>query len=144
MNIIKYIWPVLLGIYIISPYDAHPLFFDYLSAAAVLFYLIYKNSKKGRHFGRDDYGKTNSDQYSQNRTSSYQSGPMTLDHADRIIGVTPDSSWDDISKAYKEKMSKSHPDKVSHLSKELQQKAGEITTQLNEAFELVRRHKGRR
>jgi hypothetical protein len=45
MNFLKYIWPVLLGIYIISPFDAHPLFFDDLIAAAVLFYVIYKNTK---------------------------------------------------------------------------------------------------
>jgi DnaJ like chaperone protein len=69
---------------------------------------------------------------------------MTLDEAYRIVGVGPDASWDEISKAYREKMSKSHPDKVSHLSEELQKKAEELTLRLNDAFELIRRHKGRR
>jgi DnaJ like chaperone protein len=69
---------------------------------------------------------------------------MTLDEAYRVIGVRTDASWEEISKAYKEKMSKSHPDKVSHLSEELQKKAEELTLRLNEAFEFIRRHKGRR
>ncbi len=142
MNLLKYIWPVLLGIYIISPFDAHPLFFDDLIAAAVLFYVIYKNSRQRRRFNQ--YGGSYSGQHSQNEPPSGQSGGMTLDEAYRIVGVGPDASWDEISKAYREKMSKSHPDKVSHLSEELQKKAEELTLRLNDAFELIRRHKGRR
>ena len=142
MNLLKYIWPVLLGIYIISPFDAHPLFFDDLIAAAVLFYLIYKNSRQRSRFNQ--YGGSHSGRYSQNEPPSGKSGGMTLDEAYRIVGVGPDASWDEISKAYREKMSKSHPDKVSHLSEELRKTAEELTLRLNDALDLIRRHKGRR
>ncbi len=44
-NFLSKLWPVLLAIYIISPFDAHPLFLDDLIAAGALFYMIYKNCK---------------------------------------------------------------------------------------------------
>jgi DnaJ-domain-containing protein 1 len=50
---------------------------------------------------------------------------------------------DEISRAYKEKMIKSHPDKVSHLSKELQEKAKELTMELNAAIDLIKRYQKR-
>ncbi|HDH53225.1 MAG TPA: hypothetical protein ENH24_01925, partial [Nitrospirae bacterium] len=43
---LNYFWIILLAIYIISPFDAYPLFLDDLVAAGVLFYLLYRNAKK--------------------------------------------------------------------------------------------------
>ena len=45
------------------------------------------------------------------------------------------------AKAYKDKMTKSHPDKVSHLSKALQDKAQELTLELNAAYDLIKKYK---
>ncbi len=142
-NLLKYLWIILLAIYIISPIDAHPLFFDDLIAAGVLFYILYKNSKqKEQRQQHNDYYRQSQTGYQsrQNKTSGSQ-GPLTLDDACRLLGVSPNSSLDEINKAYREKMTKSHPDKVSHLSEELQEKAKEITLKLNEAYDLVKRYK---
>jgi DnaJ like chaperone protein len=62
-----------------------------------------------------------------------------LDEAYKVLGVKKGSSLDEISKAYKEKMIKSHPDKVSHLSIELQEKAKELTLRFNDAIDLIKK-----
>lgn len=138
----NYLWIILLAVYIISPIDAHPLFLDDLLASGVMFYYLYKNSKlKKQQQHYDNYSQSQSgSQSGQNKTAGNQ-GPPTLEKAYRLMGVRPDAGMDEISRAYKEKMSKSHPDKVSHLSEELQAKARELTLELNEAIDLIKRHK---
>lgn len=128
---------IFLAIYIISPIDAYPLFLDDLIAAVILFYALYKNDKRKAAQQTSSY-------YSESRqanNSSEAGGPLTLDKAYRLLGVSPDTSLDDLSRVYKEKMTKSHPDKVSHLSEELQEKARELTLDLNQAYELIKRSK---
>jgi DnaJ-domain-containing protein 1 len=141
-NILNYLWIILLAIYIISPFDAHPLLLDDLIAAGVLFYIMYKNAKKKKQY-QQYYSHTHAGSQNRSTASREPHGPLTLDEAYRLLGVSPGNSLDEISKAYKEKMSKSHPDKVSHLSEELQEKAKELTLTLNEALDLIKRHKGR-
>ena len=51
------------------------------------------------------------------------------------------ASLEDVNKAYREKMTKCHPDKVSHLSEELQEKARELALDLNQAYDLIKKHK---
>jgi len=140
---LNYLWIILLSVYIISPIDANPLFIDDLIAAAALFYFLYKNSKhKQQQQQYSDYNRQSHTGYqSQQNSTAGPRGPMTLDEAYRLLGVSRDSSLDEISSAYKEKMTKSHPDKVSHLSEELQEKAKELTLELNEAFDLIKRYK---
>ncbi len=135
-NLLSRLWPVLLTIYIISPFDAHPLFIDDLIAAGALFYVIYKNSKRKQQF-KQYHSQTGSSGDEQKRTS-YTDSELTLDEAYRVLGVKNASSLDEISKAYKDKMIKSHPDKVSHLSHELQEKAQELTLRLNAAFDVIK------
>jgi len=130
----KYILPVLLVIYIISPFDAYPLFLDDIVAAGVLFYILYKYS--GQKKQRNYY-----DRQSRQGTETAGKGPMDLNKAYGLLGISPGASADEINRAYKEKMSRSHPDKVTHMSEELQQKAKELTLELNEAYDLVRKHK---
>ena len=137
---LNYLWITLLAIYIISPIDASPLFFDDLIAAGVLFYFLYKNTKQKQQPSDYDKQSHTSYQSQQNNTTGSQC-PLTIDKAYRVLGVSPDSSLDEINRAYKEKMTRSHPDKVSHLSEELQEKAKELTLELNEAYELVKRYK---
>ena len=142
-NLSKYVWPVLIAIYIISPFDAHPLFLDDLIAAGWLFYILYKNSKQKQHQQQyyDNYRQSQSTGRSQQETEYGSNGPLTLDGAYSLLGVDKNSSMDEIGKAYREKMTKSHPDKVSHLSEELQEKAEEISLKLNDAYDLVKRHR---
>jgi DnaJ-domain-containing protein 1 len=139
-NILNYLWLILLAIYIISPFDAHPLFLDDLIASGLLFYMVYKNAKRKKQ--QQQYYDYYKQSESSRQTSETESkGPLTLDDACRLLGVSPNSSLDDITKAYKEKMIKSHPDKVSHLSEELQEKAKELTLKLNEAYDLIKKYK---
>ncbi|MBI4683188.1 MAG: DnaJ domain-containing protein [Nitrospirae bacterium] len=140
-KLLNYLWITLLSVYIISPIDANPLFFDDLIAAAALFYFLYKNAKqKQQQYPGYDRQSHPGHQSQQNSTSGAH-GPLTLDKAYKILGVSAGSTLDEINRAYKEKMTKSHPDKVSHLSEELQEKAKELTLELNEAYALVKRYK---
>ena len=136
-NLLKYLWPVLIAIYIISPFDAHPLFIDDLIAAGVLFYILYKN------YGKKKYQQQYNDYYSRSRQKAETTSevPLTLDKAYSLLGIDKNASLDKINRAYKEKMTKSHPDKVSHLSEELQEKAKELTLRLNEAYNLIKQYK---
>jgi DnaJ-domain-containing protein 1 len=140
---LNYLWIILLAVYIISPIDASPLFFDDLIAAAVLFYLLYKNTKhKQQQQQYSDYERQSHTGYqSRQNSTAGPRGPMTIDEAYRLLGVSRGSSMDEINRAYREKMTKSHPDKVSHLSEELQKRAQELTLELNEAFDLIKRYK---
>lgn len=137
---LNYIWIILLAIYIISPIDANPLFFDDLIAAAALLYFLYKNTKQKQQYSSHDT-QSNTGYQSQKNSTSGPQDQLTLDKAYRILGVSANATLDEINRAYKEKMTKSHPDKVSHLSEGLQEKAKELTLELNEAYELVKRYK---
>jgi len=132
---LNYFWIVLTAIYIISPFDAHPLFLDDLIAAVLLFYLVYKRSKDN-----SQRGKYSGSQQSRSAGGARQ-GQLGLEQAYSLLGVGPGSTADEISRAYRNKASMSHPDKVSHLSKELQEKAKELTLELNEAYELLKKYK---
>lgn len=135
--ILRYILPILIGIYIISPLDAHPLFFDDLIAGIILLYLIYRGTRQG-YRGPYEQKTTGREKTQEGPRTS---GPLTLDEAYRILGIRPDATFEEITRAYKEKIQKTHPDKVSHMSEELQEKAKELTMRLNEAYELIKKCK---
>jgi DnaJ like chaperone protein len=142
-NIFNYLWLILIAIYIISPVDLVPWhIFDDLIAAGVMFYMLYKNARGKKQY-QQYYSHFRNQSQDSHKTSHESGGPLTLDRAYALLGVTASASWDEINRAYRDKISKSHPDKVSHLSEELQQKAEELTLRLNEALALVKRHKGR-
>lgn len=142
-NFLNYLWPILLAIYIISPIDAHPLFLDDLIASGLLFYMLYKNAKQKKQQQQyyNYFRQSQSSGGSQNRAETGPKGPLTLDQAYRLLGVSTDASMEEITSAYREKIIKSHPDKVSHLSEELQEKARELTLNLNEAYGLIKKYR---
>lgn len=136
-NLLYYICLTLLIIYIISPLDAHPLFLDDLIASGILFYLLYKNARQKRQRGYA-YSQSHKEPESEPDTS------FSLGDAYRLLDLNSDASWDEVKKAYKEKIAKSHPDKVTHLSKELQEKAKELTLKLNSALDIIKAYKKNR
>ncbi len=69
---------------------------------------------------------------------------MNLPDAYRLLNVSPNAPWNEVQKAYKEKMAKSHPDKVAHLSEELQKKAKELALEINKAYNNIKSYKGGR
>ncbi len=136
MNFINYIWIILLALYILSPFDAHPHIFDDIIAAGVLFYLLYRNAKQKRQRNYTySHGQSQEDKKNKSRR------PLDLQEAHKLLGINPAASWEEVKKAYKEKIVLSHPDKVNHLSEELQEKAKELTLKLNKALDIIKRKK---
>ncbi len=134
-NFTFYLLLIILIIYILSPWDIHPLLFDDLIAAGFLYYLWQKFKKQKRQ--RNFY----SNSQSQENRKTESKGDLNLEDAYKILGVSPNASLKEVQKVYKDKIVKSHPDKVTHLSKELQEKAKEVTAKLNKAIEIIKRHK---
>src|SRR4030043_1502495 len=128
-------WLVLLAIYIISPFDAFPLFFDDLIAACIMPYLIYSHSMQ-----KEREGHAHPRQKIGENKKNISATQLSLEEAYRILGLNPGATTEEISRAYKEKMAISHPDKVNHLSEELQEKATEITLRLNDAYEVIQQN----
>ncbi len=56
-----------------------------------------------------------------------------------VLGVPQGASPREISAAYREAISKNHPDKVAHLSDKLRQVADQETRRVNAAYEEARR-----
>jgi DnaJ-domain-containing protein 1 len=139
-NISNYLWIILLVIYIISPFDAHPLVLDDLIASGFLFYMLYKNSRQKKQ-QQQYYQHSGQSQSSHQTPDNESTGPLTLKKAYRLLGVDSNTPLDEIAKAYRNKMTQSHPDKVTHLSEELQAKAKELTLQLNEAYDFIKKYK---
>ncbi len=141
-NIAHYIWMALLLLYIISPYDLFPAFFDDLVAFGVLLYLYLRGTKQRPRGGYSYSGSYTRDGRSDAGGRSHHAAPgteTTLEEAYRTLGVSPDAPWEEVKKAYKEKIARCHPDKVSHLSEELQEKARELTLRLNNVFEVIKK-----
>ena len=146
MNIKYYLWLIVLILYIISPRDLlTPSLIDDLVALAALVYLTYKNRKKSQstyRYEENQYSQTDSnkrqsgEQRKQNTRHGYEN--MTLHDAYKILGIDSTASLEEIKKAYKDKIIKNHPDKVSHLSVELQEKARQLTVEINRAYELIK------
>ncbi len=128
---------IILIIYIISPLDFFPFVFDDLIASGFLFYFWnkFKNQKNKRNY----YSKSRAQQAYAKTDSN---GQMNLDEACRLLNVSPDTPWSEVQKAYKEKMTKSHPDKVAHLGEELQEKAKELAININNAYNVIKQYKG--
>ncbi|WP_022668449.1 DnaJ domain-containing protein [Desulfospira joergensenii] len=61
----------------------------------------------------------------------------------RILGLGPDAPWKEIQAAYKEKIKKYHPDKVNHLGEEFSDLANEKFLEIQQAYESLKRKKGR-
>ncbi len=135
-NLVFYLLLIILIIYIISPWDIHPHFFDDLGAFGLLYYL-WRKYKKYKRAGSYYNSKTQS----QENKKKEPYVDLGLEEAYGLLGVNPDASWEEVQKAYKEKIAKSHPDKVAHLSEELQNKAKELTLQLNKSIDIIRRYK---
>ncbi len=68
---------------------------------------------------------------------------MSVSDAYKILEISSKASWQEIQAAYRDKSKKYHPDKVSHLGKEFSQLANEKFIEIQNAYELLKREKGR-
>ncbi len=115
--------------------DLFPFVFDDLIASGFLYYIWnkFKRQKSPRNY----YSKGRPQANIKNESDDQ----MSMDEAHKLLHVSPEAPWGEVQKAYKERMAKSHPDKVSHLSEELQKKAKELTIKINKAFNTIKRYK---
>jgi len=60
----------------------------------------------------------------------------------KILEIEKSASDDDVKKAYYKMAKKHHPDKVSHLGEEIQNKANEKFQEINKAFEKIKKERG--
>ena len=60
----------------------------------------------------------------------------------RVLEITPDASDQEIKRAYRRMANKYHPDKVSHLGKEMQFLAEEKFKAVNDAYQKIKRERG--
>jgi DnaJ like chaperone protein len=67
---------------------------------------------------------------------------QVTDSAYKILGVTRNSSIDEIKKAYRALAVKYHPDKVSYLGEDFRKDAEEKFQKINEAYEKIKKDKG--
>lgn len=117
-----------------------PHFIDDLVAFGALWYMWSKRLRLAKQWGRHFSGsqaQSNKQDYKRKGAD----GTLGMEEACRLLGVNPNASLEEIQRSYKEKVVKSHPDKVAHLSEELQMKAKEITLQLNKAIDVIRHYK---
>ncbi|MBF0472969.1 MAG: DnaJ domain-containing protein [Nitrospirae bacterium] len=109
---------------------------DNVIVALILWQMIRKVRTPKKRFKQK---KTNQSSYEKSDTTL--SNSMDITEAYKILGANQQDSLEEIRKTYIEKVSKNHPDKVTHLSEELQTMASEITQKLNQAFEIIKRQK---
>ncbi len=63
------------------------------------------------------------------------------DSAYKILELEPDSSNDEVKKAYRKMAMKFHPDKVSHLGTDFQKFANEKFKKVNEAYSNIKKER---
>lgn len=67
---------------------------------------------------------------------------QATDSAYKILGVTRNSSIEEIKKAYRKLALKYHPDKVNYLGEDFRKDAEEKFQKINEAYEKIKKDKG--
>lgn len=76
----------------------------------------------------------------------YASGSKTqgdqLEASYKVLGVDRNASDEEVKRAYRKMAREYHPDKVSHLSKDVQNAAKEKFQQLNNAFQQIKKARG--
>lgn len=65
-----------------------------------------------------------------------------LDSAYQILGIDSHASNEEVKKAYRKMAIENHPDKVSHLGEDIRKAAEEKFTQINAAYEKIKKQRG--
>ncbi len=91
---------------------------------------IDKNNNEQDPDYKDDSQKKDSNHADDNHGGFHKENKEWND----VLGVDKNSSLDVIKKAYRQKMTEYHPDKVASLGKELRDLAEQKTKEINEAY----------
>jgi DnaJ like chaperone protein len=68
-----------------------------------------------------------------------QNQPLTLDAALAILGLTRQSTNEELKRSYRDRIRQYHPDRASHLGPELRELAERKAKEINAAYEYVSR-----
>lgn len=126
---------ILLVFYILSPVDFIPDFIPFVGriddiVIPIILFWLYK-----KKFQRQSY-KYSTGPSDENRNFGNENVRTAKSKKDpyRVLNIDRGSSELEIKRAYKEMLSKYHPDKVAHLGKELQDLAHEKVIEITEAY----------
>lgn len=102
---------------------------------AVGYWVVSYLLERGKSSGATSTG----DETSQKATPTDTRAPWWIE-----LGVKPDSSQDEIVRAYKQRISEYHPDKVASMGEEIRAVAARKAQEINAAYEeaLVSRRSG--
>jgi len=140
---------VLAGLaYLVWPYDLIPDFIKplgYIDDLLVILYLYrryhrnmpaaHRSATHKEHIG----GSGRQEQTQQEKPSDQESEPL---NPYQVLGVSKESTPEEIEKGYKTLAAKYHPDKVNHLGQEFQQLAHQRMIEIQRAYEALRvRHR---
>lgn len=81
-------------------------------------------------------------QYQNFNGNQQQASQYQISNSYKILGIAETATADEIKKAYRKLAIKYHPDKVSQLGPEYQKGAKEKFQKVQEAYELIKTHKG--
>lgn len=65
-----------------------------------------------------------------------------IDSAYRILGVSRTATDEELKKAYRKMAMENHPDKLGHLGEDIRKAAEEKFTQINMAYEKIKKQRG--
>ncbi|MCK5218168.1 DnaJ domain-containing protein [bacterium] len=139
----NYLWLIIVLLYLIVPLDLYPGLLDDILVLGSYLFFLYRYLQKSKQ-ARAAYGRTGKDDPRDSRPGSgpaRERATISVPEAYRILGVSPTISPADLQKAYHARMAENHPDKVSHLSRELREHAHHLTLRINKAYATIKHHK---
>ena len=153
----RYILPLLVVLYILSPYDVLPDVLglpgrlDDLLLLGWLLFSVFRGKRAGIPGGRANRSSNRPPEWEDGRTRGTnghtQAGPEEKERARprdpyEVLGISPDASPEDVRAAYRRESQRYHPDKVAHLGEEFQQLAHEKFKEIQQAYEILRARGG--
>ncbi|HDM79106.1 MAG TPA: DUF1232 domain-containing protein [Deltaproteobacteria bacterium] len=151
----RWLWIIAI-VYWLMPFDLFSDFhlgigwIDDLLIGAACYYLwqyIKSRSESYQEYGDYYSSWTGHDSFKGNQDSNghgygFQDTGDERKDPYEILGVSRNATINEIKKAYHQKASKYHPDKVSHLGEEFQKLAEEKFKEINWAFETLKAERG--
>jgi hypothetical protein len=153
----RYILPLLVLLYILSPYDILPDMLglpgrlDDLLLLGWLLFSVFRGKRAGIPGGRPNRSsnRARESEESPNRGASgrTQAGAEEKERSSppdpyEVLGIAPDAAPEEVRAAYRRESQRYHPDKVAHLGEEFQQLAHEKFKEIQRAYEILRARGG--
>ena len=141
LKTMRFLLVILAILYVVSPYDFLPDFFAGLGWIddLIILYLLwwYFNAYRKKSIRYDSSPKDNDQYFDGGREGrGYESTGAGIPKDPFIVlGISRDSSPEEIRKAYRELVNQYHPDKVAYLGKEFRELAEVRFKEINKAYQ---------